>query len=219
MKLEGGERKILKTILELQGNSSDFVNDAEIAEAARMFVIDVRDWMETLAGKEFIEHYKGIDGFSAHITAKGRQALRLSEPMPTSEPSTILESSTWQAETIPQRASSTTIKRGDRLILKQYGMEIPVVAASSEHDGTIQIKYSGVFSTVAVSDVRLLDEDGVVAISGNQPDVLSGAPPCARCGQFGISVPPGRADPISRTLEVEFRCPNGHYWKEKYPLS
>jgi hypothetical protein len=86
MKLEGGERLVLKTLRDLQGDSTDYVGDARLAAATRMFVQDVRDWLETLEGKGFVERSRGIDAFSAYVTAKGKQALRLTEPIPSPMP-------------------------------------------------------------------------------------------------------------------------------------
>src|SRR4051794_38623554 len=81
MRLEGGERLILKTLLDLQGDSGGYVEDARLASAAKMFVQDVRDWLETLEGKGFVERARGTEGFSAYVTAKGKQALRMTEPI------------------------------------------------------------------------------------------------------------------------------------------
>jgi hypothetical protein len=81
MKLEGGEKMVLKTLLDLQGDTSDYVDDARLAAATKIFVQDVRDWLETLEGKGLVERSRGIDGFSAYITAKGKQALRKTEPI------------------------------------------------------------------------------------------------------------------------------------------
>jgi len=84
MKLEGGERLVLKTLRDLQGDSTDYVDDARLASATNMFVQDVRDWLETLEGKGFVERARGTAGFSAYVTAKGKQALRLTEPIASS---------------------------------------------------------------------------------------------------------------------------------------
>src|SRR5208337_2565477 len=86
MKLEGGERLVLKILRDLQGDSTDYVDDARLAVAAKMLVEDVRDWLETLEGKGFVERARGTDGFSAYVTAKGKQALRLTEPIPSPMP-------------------------------------------------------------------------------------------------------------------------------------
>src|SRR5271157_3306255 len=85
MKLEGGERLVLKSVADLQGSSTDYVDDSRLAVATKMFVEDVRDWLETLEGKGFVERTRLADGFSAYVTAKGKQALRLTEPIPRDE--------------------------------------------------------------------------------------------------------------------------------------
>jgi len=45
MSLEGGERLVLKTLLDLQGDTGDYVDDARLAAATtpKMLVQDVRD--------------------------------------------------------------------------------------------------------------------------------------------------------------------------------
>jgi hypothetical protein len=86
MKLEGGERLVLKVLRDLQGDSTDYVDDARLASAAKMIVEDLRDWLETLEGKGFVERARGTAGFSAYVTAKGKQALRLIEPIPSPTP-------------------------------------------------------------------------------------------------------------------------------------
>jgi CHAT domain-containing protein len=90
MKLEGGERLVLKTLRDLQGDSTDYVDDANLAAATKMFVDDVRDWLETLEGKGFVERARGIDGFSAYATAKGKQALKLTEPIANPKSGTVV---------------------------------------------------------------------------------------------------------------------------------
>jgi DNA-binding MarR family transcriptional regulator len=87
MKLEGGERLVLKFLLDLQGDTTVYVEDARLAAAAKMLVGDVRDWLETLEGKGCVERARGTEGFSAYVTAKGKQALRLAEPIPSPTPS------------------------------------------------------------------------------------------------------------------------------------
>ena len=51
MKLEGGERLVLKILRDLQGDPTDYVDDARLAAATKMSVEHVRDWLETLEGK------------------------------------------------------------------------------------------------------------------------------------------------------------------------
>ena len=86
MKLEGGERLVLKTLLDLQGDSGENVEDSRLSAAAKMVLQDVRDWLETLEGKGFVERTRLTDGFSAYVTANGKQALRLTEPISTPKP-------------------------------------------------------------------------------------------------------------------------------------
>ncbi len=83
MKLEGGERLVLKTLVDLQGDLNEYVEDNRLAAATRMAVQDVRDWLDTLEGKGLVERTRLTDGFSAYVTAKGKQALRLTEPIGT----------------------------------------------------------------------------------------------------------------------------------------
>jgi len=86
MKLEGGERLVLKTLLELQGDSTDYIQDSQLANATKMLDQDVRDWLETLEGKGFVERTRLTDGFSVYVTAMGKQALRLTEPISSPKP-------------------------------------------------------------------------------------------------------------------------------------
>ena len=86
MKLEGGERLVLRNLLDLQGDSQDYILDSRLAAATRMAVQDVRDWLETLEGKGLVERTRLTDGFSAYVTPKGKQALRLTEPISTPKP-------------------------------------------------------------------------------------------------------------------------------------
>ena len=55
MKLEVGERLVLKSLADLQGLSTENVDDARLAVATKMLVEDVRDWLETHEGKGFVE--------------------------------------------------------------------------------------------------------------------------------------------------------------------
>ena len=86
MRLEGGELLVLKTLRDLQGDSNDYVEDARLTAATAMVVGDVRDWLETLEGKGFVERVRATQGFSAYITAKGKQALRVTEPISSTKP-------------------------------------------------------------------------------------------------------------------------------------
>jgi len=74
MKLEGGERLVLKSLADLQGLSTGYVDDARLAVATKMLVEDVRDWLETLEGKGFVERTRLTGGLSA---SRGSEAVGL----------------------------------------------------------------------------------------------------------------------------------------------
>jgi hypothetical protein len=114
MKLEGAERLVLKTLLDLRGDSGGYVEDAHLAAAAKMDIQDVRDWLETLEGKGFVERARRTDGFSAYITGKGKQALRMTEPIPSpmqtggvATPDVGTSSGTTKSPTAPDAATIT----------------------------------------------------------------------------------------------------------------
>ncbi len=83
MALEGGERLVLKILRDLQDDSTEYVDDTRLAAATKMFVEDVRDLLETLEGKGFVQRARSTDGIRAYITAKGKVELRLTEPIRT----------------------------------------------------------------------------------------------------------------------------------------
>ncbi len=79
MALEGSERKVLHAILREQGEAlAGYVDDSKIAEIAHLSIEEVRDCLETLEAKECVQRSLGVQGYSAYITAKGRQELRRS---------------------------------------------------------------------------------------------------------------------------------------------
>jgi formylglycine-generating enzyme required for sulfatase activity len=79
MALEGSERKILHAILREQVEAmAGYVDDSRIADFASLSIEEVRDCLETLEGKECVQRSLGVHGYSAYITAKGRQELRRS---------------------------------------------------------------------------------------------------------------------------------------------
>jgi serine/threonine protein kinase len=80
MKLDGAERMILQAIHDIQGESTNYIDDSQIAAVTRISSRDVRDWLETLEGKDFIQRARTTEGDSAYITAKGRLALKQSAP-------------------------------------------------------------------------------------------------------------------------------------------
>ena len=83
MSLEGGERLVLTALKDLGRGTGDYVEDARLAIVTKMLVEDVRDLLESLESEGFVERARQAEGFSAYITAKGKQALRKMEPIPT----------------------------------------------------------------------------------------------------------------------------------------
>jgi hypothetical protein len=80
MALEDSERKILHAVLREQGQAlAGYVDDSKIAEIAYLSIDEVRDCLETLEAKECVQRSLGVRGYSAYITAKGRQDLRRSQ--------------------------------------------------------------------------------------------------------------------------------------------
>ena len=79
MALHGSERKVLHSILSEDGaDPAGYVSDSLIARATRLPLDEVRDCLETLEGKEYVQRALGVGGQSAYITARGRQELRRS---------------------------------------------------------------------------------------------------------------------------------------------
>jgi hypothetical protein len=65
----------------LNGDGADpagYLADSLIALATRLPIQEVRDCLETLEGEGLAQRSLGKDGYSAYITAKGRQVLRRS---------------------------------------------------------------------------------------------------------------------------------------------
>src|SRR4051812_48105667 len=154
MKLEGGERLVLKSLLGLQGDSGDYVEDARLAASTKMFVQDVRDWLETLEGKGLVERARGTEGFSAYVTAKGKQALRLTEPMPATG-----QAPSPKTSTAPTQPSSA----------RTYSPGLPQEAdARTRETGLIQVFFSYSHKDEALRDeleehLSLLKRQGTIA--------------------------------------------------------
>ena len=80
MALEGSERKAIHAIMHGQeGSQAGYVDDSKIAEIAHLPIEEVRDCLEILEAKECVERSPIVGGYSAYITAKGRQELRRSQ--------------------------------------------------------------------------------------------------------------------------------------------
>jgi DNA-binding MarR family transcriptional regulator len=150
MKLEGGERLVLKTLLDLQGKSNEYVKDGSLAAATKIDVQDMRDWLETLEGKGFVERARRTDGFTAFVTASGRLALSQSRPFPVSPPKTsVATTSNPHASFVTQSgraidSSGNWIVLGDHFFdskqVSQRGGIVTVVIHSrtAEDDAAIQ---------------------------------------------------------------------------------
>ena len=80
MALQGSERKAMHAIMhEQEGSQAGYVDDSKIAAIAHLPIEEVRDCLETLEAKECVERSPVVGGYSAYITAKGRQELRRSQ--------------------------------------------------------------------------------------------------------------------------------------------
>jgi hypothetical protein len=80
VQLEGAERMVLQAIHDIPGHLPGYVADSKIADITRIPLPTVRDYLETLEGKGFIQRARTADGDSAYISAKGRLALTESTP-------------------------------------------------------------------------------------------------------------------------------------------
>jgi hypothetical protein len=85
-KLYGAQRMVLQALLDAAGNSASFIEDSRLAQATRIAIGDMRNWLETLEGDDYINLARTETGFSASLTAKGRLALGLLPPAATSSP-------------------------------------------------------------------------------------------------------------------------------------
>ena len=96
---QGSERLILQTIVDSPKDSAGYVADTQIATASKTSLQDVQNWLKTLEGKGFVELAKQIGGFSAYVTAKGEQALRLTS---TDQVSRVSDGSQTPIKVVPK---------------------------------------------------------------------------------------------------------------------
>src|SRR5271166_2217046 len=80
MTLEAAERLILQTILGLQGDAGNFVDDARIAEETDLDLVDVRNWLLNLEKKGLVSIVKGETGLRALVEPLGVLTLNQSLP-------------------------------------------------------------------------------------------------------------------------------------------
>ena len=96
---QGSERLILQTILDSPKNSAGYVADTQIAEASKTLLKDVQNWLKTLEGKGFVERARGIEGYTAYVTAKGELRSRLTS---TDQVSRVNDSSQTPIKVVPK---------------------------------------------------------------------------------------------------------------------
>jgi hypothetical protein len=107
MTLEGGELLVLQNLLDLQGDSRDYIEDSRLATATKMEVQDVRNWLEILEGRGFVESTRLTEEVSAYVTAKGKLAVRPKPPI--SAPKTVGET-TSATQPTPKFVPSLTMR-------------------------------------------------------------------------------------------------------------
>jgi hypothetical protein len=73
---------VLQAILDVQGDTSAFVNDIQIIQSTRLTLADVRNWLLTLEQEDYIDLTPTSAGLSTSITPKGRLTLGLYRPLP-----------------------------------------------------------------------------------------------------------------------------------------
>ena len=85
-KLMGAQPMVLQAILDASADILSFVEDSQIARTTRIALKDVRDWLETLEGNEYVSVARTEAGLSASVTANGRLALGQFRPFSSSTP-------------------------------------------------------------------------------------------------------------------------------------
>ena len=121
-RLFGAQRLVLQAILEIQGESQTFVEDARVAEATQIALRNMRDWLLTLDQEELVDLALTKNGLRASVTAKGRLALGLYRPFPTQP--------TGPKATEPSRSRSKTGREKALIIgISDYPPPIPKLPA------------------------------------------------------------------------------------------
>ena len=111
MELKGAQRLILQAVQDLQGSSTTFVEDTQIAAHTRMELRDVQNWLVTLEQEGLVSLVRSLDGIRVFIEAKGRLVLKQNAPIPP--PSTIttsegLEDPICEIERLPPALNLTS---------------------------------------------------------------------------------------------------------------
>jgi hypothetical protein len=108
-----------------------------------------------------------------------------------------------------------TIKKGDYLLIKIHGMEVPVTAAADGADGYVEIRLgkSG-FSTIGACDVVRIVPRGEHLQTFLDP--TKAQMPCETCGAVGVFQAPAVASLDGTESTVTFAC-KGHQWSRIVP--
>ncbi len=105
-KFYGAQRMVLQAVLDTQGDSTNFIEDSRLAQTTRLSLVDLRNWLETLEGDEYINLARTEAGLSASITAKGRVTLVQTRPF-SLQPTGPTTSTTL----VPHTESKTQVMR------------------------------------------------------------------------------------------------------------
>ncbi len=79
-KLYGAQKMVLQEILNVQGETTAYVEDSRLSQSTQIAPGDVRNWLLTLDQEEYVDLALTSVGISASITPKGRLALGLYRP-------------------------------------------------------------------------------------------------------------------------------------------
>lgn len=82
-KFFGAQRLVLQVILDAQGDSQGFIDDTLVAQKTQISLRDTRDYLLTLDQNEYIDLALAESGLKAAVNARGRLALGLYQPFPT----------------------------------------------------------------------------------------------------------------------------------------
>jgi hypothetical protein len=103
-RLFGAQRMVLQAILDAQGETSAFIEDARIAQATRISPVDMRDWFLTLDQEEYVDLALTEGGLKASVTPRGRLAMGLYRPFPVRPAPSPVEPSRSRDRTGRERA-------------------------------------------------------------------------------------------------------------------
>src|SRR5262245_47451766 len=76
MPLEGTEYLVLQALDSIQGDANHFVEDCRIADATKLSLELVRDWLIRLSEQEMVAVAQTTRGISAFLEAKGRIEIK-----------------------------------------------------------------------------------------------------------------------------------------------